>query len=489
MAENLNYETETGSWVYNHNSRYAETYGRLYTWAAAMITPFRDVEYSFKIQGACPDGWRMPNDEDWLELEMYIGMSEVDAGFFEMRGVDEGNTLKSKTEWASNGNGSDEIGFSVYPAGWRDGDIFTEMYSYTHFWAGIEPYDLQCVDRWFAFDQGGIGRDGVAADRGYSIRCIYGNATPTVATRKVSDITQTSVTVGCYVSSNGGEYVEENGIYYSTSKNPETSGTKVQISQGTGTQTYNLTGLSPSTVYYIKAYAINNTGTSYGNEILFKTYTSTVTDYDGNEYNTVIIGDQEWMAENLKTTHYADGTEISLVENNTDWSNNLATDKAYCYYENSSVDNYGAIYNWAAAMNDELSSSNNPSGVQGVCPDNWHLPSDDEWKEMEITLGMSQTDADRTNYREDGHVGIHLKSTTAWSNNGDGNNSSGFSAIPGGYRNDDGLFYDNTKTTLFWSSTEESERSWIRALSFDQVGVDRSTRKKNDGNYIRCVKD
>ena len=103
----------------------------------------------------------------------------------------------------------------------------------------------------------------------------------------------------------------------------------------------------------------------------------TITDYDGNTYHTKEIGNQWWMVNNLKTTHYADGKEITLVESNTDWEALNAEDKAYCYYnndENNEARTYGALYTWAAAMNAFPSSDNNPNEIQGVCPAGWHLP-------------------------------------------------------------------------------------------------------------------
>ena len=127
----------------------------------------------------------------------------------------------------------------------------------------------------------------------------------------------------------------------------------------------------------------------------------TVTDIDGNTYRTVRIGDQIWMQENLRVTHYADGTAVPFVENSTNWDALEWDDKAYCWYDNSvaNKDIYGGLYTWAAAMNGELSSEANPSGMQGVCPNGWHLPSDSEWKQLEMYLGMSQSEADSENYR------------------------------------------------------------------------------------------
>src|SRR6056297_2140139 len=106
--------------------------------------------------------------------------------------------------------------------------------------------------------------------------------------------------------------------------------------------------------------------------------TDSVQDYDGNWYHTVPIGNQCWMKENMRVTHYEDGTEISHVTGDTEWDNLTETDKAWCYYNNSdSLGNiYGALYTWAAAMNGAASSNDNPSGVQGLCPDGWNLTRD-----------------------------------------------------------------------------------------------------------------
>jgi len=113
-----------------------------------------------------------------------------------------------------------------------------------------------------------------------------------------------------------------------------------------------------------------------------------LTDIDGNSYNTVKIGMQIWMAENLKTTKYSNGIEIILVDTEAQWDMLTETDKAYCWYgdnsDNKSV--YGALYTWAAAMNGSTSSSSSPSGVQGICPTGWHIPSDGEWHTLILGL-------------------------------------------------------------------------------------------------------
>jgi uncharacterized protein (TIGR02145 family) len=135
---------------------------------------------------------------------------------------------------------------------------------------------------------------------------------------------------------------------------------------------------------------------------------------------------------------------IREIENKLIWSDLKANNKAYCWYNNSAtyMDTYGGLYTWAAAMNGATTSDTNPSNVQGVCPEGWHLPSDFEWKELEIHLGMSQADADSRGYRGI-DVGGMLKEPgiSYWeSPNTGATNQSGFTAIPGGIRDENGNF-------------------------------------------------
>ncbi len=225
-----------------------------------------------------------------------------------------------------------------------------------------------------------------------------------------------------------------------------------------------------------------------------------VKDIDGNLYNTVSIGTQVWMAENLKTTHYADGTEIPLVKDNTEWTNlgDNSTDDAYCWYNNDSVSyagTYGALYTWAASMKKATSSSSNPSGVQGACPDGWHLPSDDEWKELEMHLGMSQSDADNTGARGT-NEGSKLAGNASLWNNGDLKNNSefgtsNFSCLPGGSRRgSDGLFGFMGHEGYWLSSTEDSNnKAWTRYLGAWNSEISRYSYNKSGGDSIRCIKD
>ncbi len=213
-----------------------------------------------------------------------------------------------------------------------------------------------------------------------------------------------------------------------------------------------------------------------------------VTDYDGNHYNAVLIGNQVWMAENLKVTHYPDGTAIPLVTDNTAWENlgDNNTEDAYCYYNNNAggeADTYGALYTWAAAMGDNaVSSSTNPSGVQGVCPDGWHLPSDAEWTELTDYLGGTSV------------AGGKLKETgtTHWNSPNTGaTNESGFSALPGGYRyySDGGSYYMGDYGD-WWSATEySSSYAWSRSFYRGDATSPQYNGSKSNGFSVRCVRD
>ena len=222
-----------------------------------------------------------------------------------------------------------------------------------------------------------------------------------------------------------------------------------------------------------------------------------LTDCDGNQYKTVQIGSQVWMSENLKTTHYGNGTAIELVENGIDWVSLEYSTKAMCYYNNSNtyMDEYGALYTWAAAMNGSNSSATNPSMVQGVCPDGWHIPSDDEWKELEMYLGMSQLDADMYNFRGTNEGSKLAGDSSLWIDGALVSDMafgfSGFSVLPGGYRSPNtGIFSQLGDMAGFWSSTESGDTLVLtRLLHFSNTRMHRFTYSKKGGQSVRCLKD
>jgi uncharacterized protein (TIGR02145 family) len=210
--------------------------------------------------------------------------------------------------------------------------------------------------------------------------------------------------------------------------------------------------------------------------------TGTVKDIDGNTYKTVKIGDQWWMAENLKTTHYRNGDAIPAETDSSAWSN-LSTG-AYCNSDNdeANVEAYGRLYNWFTVIDS-----------RNLTPAGWHVPSDEEWKQLEMYLGMSREAADQENYRGTDEGGkLKETGTTHWHNPNEGaTNETGFSAFPGGSRDSKSNFNDFMGyLAAFWSSTEGSDGGrWFRYLPFDGSQIGRSTRNKRGGGSIRCIRD
>jgi uncharacterized protein (TIGR02145 family) len=210
----------------------------------------------------------------------------------------------------------------------------------------------------------------------------------------------------------------------------------------------------------------------------------TVTDIDGNVYNTVTIGTQVWMVENLKTTHYADGTPILKVTGNSNWGILEITSKAYCWYNDDSATNantYGALYTWPAAMNGVTSNSLSPSDIKDVCPTGWHLPNSAEWAVLNDYLGGD---------------GGKLKDTTHWiSPNTGATNETGFTALPGGSRNTAGEFDGVGYRGTWWSSTDGGCRpapmcgALTQELDHSSTQVGESNNSTHVGFSVRCLRD
>ncbi|MBN1998490.1 fibrobacter succinogenes major paralogous domain-containing protein [candidate division KSB1 bacterium] len=248
---------------------------------------------------------------------------------------------------------------------------------------------------------------------------------------------------------------------------------------------YTSSSLSDGT-YYWRVRAKDNNGnwsdwSSVWNFTISSYQTGTVTDIDGNVYKTVKIGDQWWVAENLKVTHYRNGDPIPNVTGSSEWAN-LSTG-ATCNYDNneSYVSTYGRLYNWYA-VNDS----------RGLAPAGWHVPTDAEWKQLEMYLGMSQSEADATGWRGTDEGGkLKETGTGHWASPNTGaTNESGFSALPGGYRFGGGTFYGIGFAAYFWSASSGSDdRAWYRSLSCSNSAVYRFGYSRRGGFSVRVVRD
>lgn len=243
-----------------------------------------------------------------------------------------------------------------------------------------------------------------------------------------------------------------------------------------------LTGLSPNTTYYVRAFATNHEGTAYGNQVSFTT-APTVTDIDGNVFHTVKIGDQLWMAENLKVTRYRNGDPIPEVRNINDWGN---------LYSGARIDlpeqfnkGYGMLYNFYAVWDG-----------RNLAPEGWHVATDEEWKILCGTVDSQYKVGDPL-WESSGYHGFdaggNLKSTTdQWTQpNFGATDKYGFSALPGGYVDWDNLgFQAYDFQAIFWTSTAFTPSSgWYRNLMYDDMRIWRNVGSKQAGASVRCVKD
>jgi uncharacterized protein (TIGR02145 family) len=314
--------------------------------------------------------------------------------------------------------------------------------------------------------------------RAYAINSVgtaYGNQQsfktspilPTFTSTSITSFTANSGTIRVIITNDGGASITNKGICYSTSSSPTTANDS--SNDGTGIESFLslVSGLQSNTTYYIRAFATNSVGTQYGNELSFKTL-SPISDADGNSYNVTQIGTQIWMAENLKTTKFNDGSSIPNVVNDGDWSTLITPGFAWYNHDASTYKSpYGALYNWYTA-----NSSN-------LCPQGWHVPSDNEFQTLNSYLAEN--------------IANKLKETGTlhWvSPNSGATNESGFSGLPGGWRFNGGGFSGLNNYGRYWSSTEfSSTQSYVRLLDYGNQDFYRINDNKVTGFSIRCIKD
>lgn len=324
---------------------------------------------------------------------------------------------------------------------------------------------------------------------------------PTVSTDSVHAITFDTAVCGGTVVSDGGTPVTERGVCWNTTGTPTIEGNHTSEGCGTGLFSSTLAGLENATTYFVVAYATNSMGTAYGDAVTFTTPgehdgepcegAASLMDIEGNTYATVQIGRQCWMRENLRTTHYADGTPIPQG------SSSYSSTEGYWYYPNSHAENvptYGLLYNWPAVMRDAPASSSIPSGVQGICPTGWHVPSDNEW-----TLLVHYVKSQPL-YRCNGvmsNIAKSLASTENWisstltcgvGNTPENNNATGFSAIPaGGYY---GTYSHMGNRAYFWSTTKANSYTVYSCELYSGFAfVGSNTNDRYFGFSVRCLRD
>jgi len=525
MAENLKYYTAGGSAFYENDSVRYSAAGRLYNILTA--------------KNVCMSGWHLPSEDEWRVLEMTLGMDTTVISNTGWRGTDEGAKLFPGAPDGFDAEfagllSSDGIfyGYGTIAAYWSSSEYGT---SGDYWYRGINSgrtdihrekygsnfmHSVRCVKNdkpYLVTDSVGSIREvtaiaynrilsnsgrtitargvcwskspnptianshtsdgtgnlpftssitGLDQNATYYLRAYatndqgtaYGNeitfitlrALPVVTTASVSAITSTTAKSGGEVTDNKGFAITARGVCWSTLPEPTTANAHTANGTGTGTFTSNLTGLQPNTKYYVRAYATSSAGTGYGNEVSFRTSyqypTGTLTDTrDGHVYTTITIGSQLWMGENL-TYRTATG---SVFYNN----------------DSSAYSQYGRLYSWPTAVN--------------ACPSTWHLPTDAEWKTLEIAMGMNASDADNTGWR----------GTTEGTKLVEGG-TSGFEAPFGGQSYPGGYFGEEGTIGTFWTSTQtDASNAWYRGFNISHGDIHRESYLKTYKFSVRCLKN
>jgi len=448
--------TAARCYVNSDSSAYSAIYGALYNWFAVNTGKL------------CPVGWQVPTTEEWTDLTNYLGGASI-----------AGSKLKetSTLHWnCSDPYVTNSSNFTALPGGYRH--FFHSSYNSVNnvgmWWSSTLHYQMfTAYYRVLGCNSSNVNSNTEDLREGISVRCIK-KALPVLTTVNVSGISINTAVSGGNIISDNGSAITSKGVCWDTLPNP-TKAANNYTYNGTGTNNYssNLIGLLANKTYYVRAYATNSSGTGYGNGISFTTVPIyKVYDIEGNAYDTIQIDSQVWMKQNLKTTLYNNGATIAYPDNNNSvWQNNITG--AYAWYNNNEANyknTYGALYNWYAV------------NIGNLCPTGWHVPTAAEWTILVNYLGGSSI------------AGGKLKATTLWeSPNLGATNSTGFTALPGGYRNNDGLFstFENIGFSgYFWSSSESnSTNAMLRNMYYYANFVNESSKNKATGISVRCLKD
>ena len=427
MAENLNYSDSAKtaslkgkSWCYDNDSDNCVKYGRLYTWAAAIdsVKFFmeKSLDCGYGKTCALPDTVQGICPSGWRLPRK----ADWETLFSAVGGQGTaGKILKTQTGWNNNGNGMDAVGFSGWPAGDGNGRGSSNFKGDgTYFWSSTESseHGAYFVSLYYRIDSTFLNHND--KDYAYSVRCVK---------ESVGELPSSSVVSSSSVAS------------------------------------------SSSIAMAAPCKTESEDNCEYG----------TLTDNrDGQTYKTVKIGDQIWMAENLNYAYLQPTASLDS--------------SSFCYNDSAEYcAKYGRLYTWAAAMDSVGTWSTNGKGcgngktclptypVRGVCPEGWHLPTQEEFETLINAVGGQSK------------AGKMLRFTSGWNSNGNGTDAYGFSALSVGWRYEYGSYYGNGEEVDFWSSTEYNNISAIyRYLHYDDENLlGENFGSKRDGFSVRCLKD
>jgi uncharacterized protein (TIGR02145 family) len=460
-----------------------DVYGGLYQWDEMM-----QYVTAPGAQGICPpiSGWHVPTDDEWCVLEQYVDPTIV-CSTTGPRGTDGGGKLKEAgtAHWVSpNFGATNSSGFTALPGGGyiSVGGTWATLTEEGIFWTSNEN-GIWAWYRVLSYQHASVGRYDLNKPCAFSVRCLRDvnqppnpPANPNPPDNSTNQPLNTQLTWTCTDPENDPLTYD---VYFGTSLPPPL------VSTGQSATTYYYGILEPGMVYFWKIVAHDDHGHSTEGPV-WQFLTEAVwvcgndfTDIrDGQVYPTVQIGTQCWLAKNMNI-----GTLIPVGNSQAD---NGVFEK-YCYNDDpASCNVYGGLYQW-----NEMMQYVATPGVQGICPLNWHLPTEAEWCTLEqyvdptvscYATGWRGTDA-----------GGKLKEagTTHWAPpNAGATNSSGFTALPGGQRHSGAAFNYLTQYGIFWSSEQSGANvAWYRDLYYLQAKIDRNALNKAYGFSVRCLKD
>lgn len=482
---------------YANNQANKDLYGALYNWHAVN-----------NKKGLCPMGWRIPGIEDLADLLRFLGEENQENNAYKLkscRQVDSPLHSKCATheqprwDFHDKHYGVDIHGFNGLGAGKKKPDGAFESLGETAYWWLSNKSRIGNLSWFFSMnhESSQVSRNIIEPAYGYSVRCVRDKA--------ITYAERPAFSLEIFIVPDSAGKISGEGNYY--------SGDSVFVN-AIAEDGYVFVSWSDQD----RAIISNNPGFSFvmpeNNHVLSASFKelpgdgtrSTISDIEGNVYETILLGELEWMAENLRTRYYHNGTPIDYPGDNKDlWLNNISG--AYAWFDNEGPanDQYGALYNWHTVIN-----------TNGICPYGWRVPTHDDWTKLEqfvckeLNNSMCHIrfpfDNHTTGWRgtNEGNA-LKITSASADSMYSSGtihtndwqmiritpaNRVVGFNALPAGFRFTDGSFFSSGNNAYWWSSSEHgTDNAWARGITSNPTGIARFSMNKNNAFSLRCVRD
>ena len=491
---------------------YDTLYGLLYNGFAA--TDDRNV---------CPSGWHVPTDKDWTDLEKFLGLKSpelTNAGWRGDQALDMADKLMLASDslpgwplWSGSASGSYGSRFNAVSTGSLTWDgVWALENIQTYWWTSTSQSNGKIFVRGLDAGQWGVDRNMHDRSQGHAIRCLKGDPgkKPSVTVPSVSGaivpegngVFKYSATIQADVTESGSDSAVERGFIYSTHGYPSPDDRTVLVEGGSSHITAAFKGLNKDSTYHFRTFASNQWGTNVGQEFTLLVLSTQTIDADGNIYDIIRLpSGTKWMADNLRATTFSTGEAIPMLTDNEAWA--TTTNAAYSNYNNdtSLARTYGRLYNGFVGLD-----------YRNACPVGWHVSTDDDWKELEASLGMpgDQLDWDSWNTGKRGssaNVANKLMSKTGWNNGANGSDQIGFRMLPAGIRSvfpgvlsGHQVVYSEVGNNAYFWTTQTSSYGyfWRRQVSsymtppipIERVAGDQfnGLNQMTNGFSIRCVR-